>query len=316
MKKMLMLIVSVAMAVALTGCGCSKQSAEEQEKKAKEGLDSSKGVAESFVNAIVKKDFDKVLACLDTTDTAVFTPKVVKNVKEEFEKLGKEINDDKLEAKAVREEIDVPSESHGYKILNGKKYTGERAMVSVQFVKGKDKLSRGMSIKLVKVDGSWKVEMSDYRIEDGFDTSDNDPAPVRREVPASPVASPAPAAPSPAPAAPSPAPAAPSPVPVVAPPASALAFPTPKVAFQTPKMASNSPAPGVASKVGRYERLCDEAASLVKQLGGQVAEEDIEKEIEKFKKLSESDQDKELTEAEEMIEQFKKTLREKKAKNL
>lgn len=81
-------------------------------------------------------------------------------------------------------------------------------------------------------------------------------------------------------------------------------------------MASNSPAPGVASKVGRYERLCDEAASLVKQLGGQVAEEDIEKEIEKFKKLSESDQDKELTEAEEMIEQFKKTLREKKAKNL
>ena len=143
MKKMLMLIVSVAMAVALTGCGCSKQSAEEQEKKAKEGLDSSKGVAESFVNAIAKKDFDKVLACLDTTDTAVFTPKVVKNVKEEFEKLGKEINDDKLEAKAVREEIDVPSESHGYKILNGKKYTGERAMVSVQFVKGKDKLSRG-----------------------------------------------------------------------------------------------------------------------------------------------------------------------------
>ena len=309
MKKMLMLIVSVAMAVVLTGCGCSKQSAEEQEKKAKEGLDFSKGVAESFVNAIVKKDFDKVLACLDTTDTAVFTPKVVKNVKEEFEKLGKEINDDKLEAKAVREEIDVPSESRGYKILNGKKYTGERAMVSVQFVKGKDKLSRGMSIKLVKVDGSWKVEMSDYRIEDGFDTSDNDPAPVRREVPASPVASPAPAAPSPVPE-------AVPPVPVAAPPASALAFPTPKVAFQTPKMASNSPAPGVASKVGRYERLCDEAASLVKQLGGQVAEEDIEKEVEKFKKLSESDQDKELTEAEEMIEQFKKTLREKKAKNL
>jgi hypothetical protein len=74
----------------------------------------------------------------------------------------------------VREEIHVPREDSGYMLLNGKKYTGERASVKVQFVKGKDKKSKGMDIPLVKVDGSWKVEFKErvLRVVDGFDTSD------------------------------------------------------------------------------------------------------------------------------------------------
>lgn len=157
MNKMMMAVAGLAMAVVLTGCGGSP-----------------KGVAEDFVEAIIQKDGDKAVACLDTTDKEVFTEKAIKSAKEYVEKLGKsdDINDDKLEAVAVREEIEVPAEDSKYKLLNGKKYTGETATVRVQFVKGKDKKSNGMTINLVKVDGSWKVVMDNYRVEKNFDTSD------------------------------------------------------------------------------------------------------------------------------------------------
>ena len=159
MKKMMMAVAGLAMAVVLTGCGGSP-----------------KGVAEDFVQAVIQKDGDKAVACLDMTDKTLVTEKSLKDFKEYVEKLGKsdDINDDKLEAVAVREEIDVPSEDMGYTLLNGKKYTGERATVEVQFVKGKDKKSKGMTINLVKVDGSWKVDVKKTKliVRDGFDTSD------------------------------------------------------------------------------------------------------------------------------------------------
>ncbi len=159
MKKMMMAVAGLAMAVVLTGCGGSP-----------------KGVAEDFVNAIIQKDGDKAIACVDTTDTTLWTKKAIKGFKEEVEKLGKsqEINDDKLEAQAVSEEVKVPSEIRGYTLLNGKKYTGEEATVQVQFVKGKDKKSKGMTIKLEKVDGSWKVCIGGpLSVRSGFETDDD-----------------------------------------------------------------------------------------------------------------------------------------------
>jgi len=150
MSKMVMAVAGLAMAVVLTGCGGSP-----------------KGVAEDFAEAIIKKDPDKAIACFETTD---HTASQIKDKKEAFDKLGKKINDDKLDAVAIYEEVTVPGEDEGYVIVNGKKATGEKAKVTVQFVKGKDKKSDGMKVRLVKIDGSWKV--IDYDEVSNLDTSD------------------------------------------------------------------------------------------------------------------------------------------------
>ena len=154
-----MSVAGLAMAMMLTGCGGSP-----------------KGVATKFVNAVIQRDGDKAIACIDTTDVTEFTPAAIKIIKDMVDDLGKSdsINDAKLEALAVREAVTVPREDGGYVLLNGKKYTGEKATVRVQFVKGKDKKSKGMVIPLVKVDGSWKVEFKErvLKVVDGFDTSD------------------------------------------------------------------------------------------------------------------------------------------------
>ena len=161
MNKMMMAVAGLAMAVVLTGCGGSP-----------------KGVAEDFVKAVIQKDGDKAIACVDTTDSKAWTKKAIKDFKERVEKLGKsdDINDDKLEAQAVSEHIRVPGEDKGYELINGKKYTGESAFVAVQFVKGNDKKSKGMVIQLVKVDGSWKVQLDPNEIpavQSDFDNGDD-----------------------------------------------------------------------------------------------------------------------------------------------
>jgi len=150
MKKTLMAVAGVAMAVVLTGCGGSP-----------------KGVAVDFANAIITKDPDKAIKCYDTTKMSAAD---IKKEKEEFDKIGKEINDDKLEGVAINELIRVPGEKSGYKTVNGKKYTGDAAQVLVQFVKGKDKKPDGMKVELEKVDGSWLV--TGYRQTKDLDTSD------------------------------------------------------------------------------------------------------------------------------------------------
>ena len=170
MKKILMAVAGFAMAVASAGCGSSPKS-----------------VAEKFVDAIIHKDGDKAVKCIDTT---TFTPKEIKEIKEIVENTGKsnDINDEKLETKVVLETIEVPAENSRSTIVNGKKYVkGETATVVVQFMKGKDKKKTGMLVPLVKVDGSWKVDSKElrttekrdgdktqkcFKVEDGFDTEE------------------------------------------------------------------------------------------------------------------------------------------------
>jgi hypothetical protein len=138
MKNVMLAVAGLAMVVVLTGCGGSP-----------------KGVAEDFVDAVVQRETDKAMKYMDTTEA---TPKEIKNGKEALDELGKTINDNKLEAEAFYEKIRVPAEDSGYTLVNGAKYTGETATVKVRFKKGKDLKPDGMEVKLVKVDGSWKVK--------------------------------------------------------------------------------------------------------------------------------------------------------------
>ena len=140
MKKMMMAVAGLAMAVVLAGCGGSP-----------------KGVAEDFAEALCRREMDTLVSLMDTTGV---TEKRLKKVKEGIEKAVKEdsdLNDDKLSAEAFSEEIVVPGEVMGYKIKDGKKYTGEKATVKVYLFKGKDKRSFGLEVELEKVDGKWKV---------------------------------------------------------------------------------------------------------------------------------------------------------------
>jgi hypothetical protein len=148
MKKMMMAVAGLAMAVVLTGCGGSPKS-----------------VATKFADAVIQRDTEKA-ADLSIV-SVVGSESDIKKAKEKIEALGKEINDDKLEAEAIREIISVPSEDSGYKIVNGVKVTRDEAEVVVQFVKGKDKKGEGMEIDLGKVGGSWKVV--NFKSKSGLD---------------------------------------------------------------------------------------------------------------------------------------------------
>ena len=167
MNKMMMAVAGLAMAVVLTGCGGSP-----------------KNVAEDFVNAILQRESDKAAQFVDAT---TMTTKEIKDMKEALDELGKKINDPKLEAETFYEGIKVPPEEGGYEVVNGVKYTGEWAIVKVQFKKGNDKKSEGMLVQLVNVDGSWKVKYF------GFSKADVEKAPVsvqafgRNNVPSSPL---------------------------------------------------------------------------------------------------------------------------------
>ena len=148
MKKMTIAVVGLAVAVVLTGCGGSPKS-----------------VATKFADAVIQRDTEKA-ADLSIV-SVVGSESDIKKAKEKIEALGKEINDDKLEAEAIREIISVPSEDSGYKIVNGVKVTRDEAEVVVQFVKGKDKKGEGMEIDLGKVGGSWKVV--NFKSKSGLD---------------------------------------------------------------------------------------------------------------------------------------------------
>ena len=140
MKKMMMAVAGLAMAVVVTGCGGSPKSA-----------------AEKFMDAVIQRETDKALKYVDTT---TMTAKEIKNLKEALDNAGKDINDNKLESEAFYEWISVPREDSGYTLINGAKYTGEKATVRVQFKKEKDKKPEGRRLELLKVDGSWKVQVN------------------------------------------------------------------------------------------------------------------------------------------------------------
>ena len=160
MKKTLMAVASVAMAVALTGCGGSPSD-----------------VAEDFVNAIIQKDpgaavgfFDTVTGTSkDPSSIRLRTDKEIKKLKDELESLGKAIDDGKLEAHALVEVVRTPGDGTETLRINRTKYTGETAVVTVQYVKGKEKKSKGVRVYLVNAGGSWKV--TDYDTVSDLDDS-------------------------------------------------------------------------------------------------------------------------------------------------
>ena len=167
MKKMLM-GVGMVLAVVLSGCQ-------------KVGLGSSPSdVAVDFARAIVQKDPS---AALDLCDIKLYgssshrgfdinptmkSKSDIKEFKEKFERDGKELDDDKCECVAIMEVITTPSDLFPTYHVDGQEYTGESARVTVQYVKGKDKKSKGLTVSLIKVDGLWKVigYTKEYRLDD------------------------------------------------------------------------------------------------------------------------------------------------------
>ena len=292
MKKMLVFVASVATAIALTSCGCSKDKSSEEEKEAAESAGSAKGVAERFVTAIAQKKVDAAWALYDPAEP--MSKAKASSAKAGLEELGKEINDDKLVGKAIREVIRGGA---GYKIVNGKKYT-DQATVIVQFVREKEKQSRGMEVELVAVDGSWKVR--GFKLTSGLDTSDDEKAVAPRASASKPVRDDV----------------------VVAAPASSVtdkrnvnvaakpsAYDTtkkPETKYDMPAVKPTTKADfGNNSKVTEFENACQELAGLARQSGEKVNESEIQKEIDNFKTLSSSEQDKKLQEVKGFLEMVK-----------
>ncbi len=156
MKKIVMAVICAALAVAFNGCGKGdSKSSDDEAQKNDSGVTAGepKRVAEAYAEALCKRDLEKVMSLRDTIGA---TEKQIKEAKEMLEKEIKEdsnLNDHKLKAEAAHEMITV---SPGYKIIDGQKYTG-KAMVTVHFMRGRDKKSFGLRVELVKVDGKWKV---------------------------------------------------------------------------------------------------------------------------------------------------------------
>ena len=169
MKKMLM-FAGVVLVVALSGCQ-------------KAGLGSSPSdVAVDFARAIIQKDPSEALDLCDIKlygssshrgfemNPTVKSKSDIKELKEKFEKNGKELDDDRCEGVAIMEVIMTPSEMFPTYHVDGQEYTGESAKVTVQYVRGKDKKSKGLTVSLIKVDGLWKV--IGYTMESDLDDND------------------------------------------------------------------------------------------------------------------------------------------------
>ena len=157
MTRMIMTVVGLVLLGVLSGCNNS-------------GIEISPSVvAEDFVKAIILQNPSDALDLCDiklygTSFRPGFEIKPtlksksdIRKLKDEFERQGKEINDDKLEAVAVMEVIMTPTEFFPMYHVDGKEYTGESAEVTVQYMRGTDKKTKGMKVRLVKVDGVWKV---------------------------------------------------------------------------------------------------------------------------------------------------------------
>lgn len=151
-------------------------------------------VAEDFVKAIIQRNPSGALdlcdiALYDITDgenvqtnstnrfLASFDPtrkskSEIRKLKDEFERAGEKIDDDKLEGIAIMEVVKTPSEFSPTYHVDGREYTGEEAEVTVQYGRGKDnyKKSNGMKVRLIKVDGLWKV--IGYSAVSGLDDAD------------------------------------------------------------------------------------------------------------------------------------------------
>ena len=171
MKKMMtMCLAALALAIVLPGCRGS-------------GFGSSPSdVAVDFANAIIQKNISEALDLCDIKlynssshrgidiNPTVKSKSDIKRMKEKFERDGRELDDDKCEGIAIMEVITTPSDLFPIYHIDGKEYTGESAKVTVQYVKGRDKKSKGLTVSLVKVDGAWKV--TGYTTESALDDDD------------------------------------------------------------------------------------------------------------------------------------------------
>ncbi len=151
MNKIMMAVAGLAVAVMLTGCGGSPKS-----------------VATKFAEAVAKRDTDKALS-LTMQSACGANAKIMKSLSNKIESIGKDdINDPMLEAEVYSETIFVPKEDVGHDVVNGAKVTQDWADVVIQYVKGKDKKPNGMSLRMKKVDGKWKVKEFSYK-KDGLE---------------------------------------------------------------------------------------------------------------------------------------------------
>ena len=157
--KMLKFAASMAMAIVLMSCGCSKDKSSDAEKEAAGSVGSAKEVAESFVKAIVQGNVDTAFAAYSTFDFDRGRPRKRSNegtveLKKKLEDYYKwEINDNQLVVKAIKEVI---KGGPRYIIVDGQKFTAQ-ATVTVQFIKDKDKKSKGIEVQLIGGDETWKV---------------------------------------------------------------------------------------------------------------------------------------------------------------
>ena len=348
MKKLLILIASVVM---LTGWRSSNVSSKDERTGLGSPKDVAEDFTQAIIQRNLGKALEFFDAVEESGREFVLrTKKQRDDLKKKLEDLGHEINAEKLECEVILEDIVVPPEFLGYHLVNGKKYTGETARVLLQFVKGDVKKSGGLEIALMKVDGSWKV--TGYKEVSGLETSSDDSdredkgyAVKDKPVKANPgdfdktdrvrayealcrefasllkrkgqnI------------------------------PEEAIEEEVEKfrgyskerqeeeiekAEMQLKEIRKSADAPkkeeakkdenkpnsrtydGKFERLRKYERLCQEAASLMKGQGQEISEEDIKKEIEKFKKFSEAKQEAELKEAEEILEYLKKASRAKNA---
>lgn len=169
MVKKVMYVAGLALAVVLSGCQ-------------KVGFGSSPSdVAVDFARAIIQKNpseafdlcdvklYDSSLRGFDINPT-VKSKGDIKKLKEKFEKDGKELDDDRCEGIVIMEVITTPSDLFPTYHVDGREYTGERARVTVQYVRGTDKKSKGLTVSLIKTDGVWKVV--GYNVEYSLDDDD------------------------------------------------------------------------------------------------------------------------------------------------
>ena len=169
MKRIAMCVAGLVLAIVLSGCQ-------------KAGFVSSPSdVAVDFARAIIQKNPSEALDLCDVklygsvSHGLSFNPTVkskdeIKKIKEKFERDGRELDDDRCECLAIMEFITTPSDLFPTYHVDGQEYTGEYARVTVQYMRGKDKKSKGLTVNLVRVGDTWKVV--GYNTESNLDDDD------------------------------------------------------------------------------------------------------------------------------------------------
>lgn len=257
-----MMMFAASVAMALAVAGCGKSKDSSTEEA--ENVSAS-AVAEKFVNAVIKQNTKEAVSCCRLAKDGKS-----EDIENDLKRAGDKIGDKDLVVKAIKEVTTISRE-----LKAGKWQTTEEAEVVAQLAKGKDKKSEGMRVNLEKVGSSWKV--TNVRDVSGLDTSDNE------EKEPSKAGSPIRAA------------------------SKADAFSAAKdvKAPSYPRYAAKDAAKkadyGSSSKVREFENICREILAEAKKAGKTLDESEMREEIEKFRKLSSDEQEKQLREGRKML---------------